>query len=486
LLQSNQFDTTWGLSSASVTGGNSGYDGTNDAWELTKSGASGRVQQTISSSGVQTYSVYAKAGTYDWALLLVTTTSGDRIGYFDLANGVVGTGFSLIDSSIESVGGDWYRCTIVFDASTTTIRVYPAANDANLGTSGSIYIQDSQLESGLVSTSVIETTTTSVSAGILEDMPRLDYSGSCPSLLLEPQRTNFVTDSEYFEGSNWVGTNVNLTTNYGISPEGKRNSTRIVGTNQSILYYPLNSPFDGTRSIYVKATSGSGSIQLLSHNSNTDNIFEIDTNWQRVDVTDVQSGTGINNLYALDMRGAATDIYDIEIWGCQYEAASYPTSYIPCMGTSQTRSAEEYCKVNNIGDFPNEYTLFFEMEDIEASQNNSVVMDLYSTTANTISVRTYETSGDGRLRFVDIVNNSTLFYLEHTSRKYCIRVNGTSVDGFTNGALAVSATAGSSMNNLDDLNIRCGSAQRSLSKYKQIVAFPTALTDSECIALTTL
>ena len=61
---------------------------------------------------------------------------------------------------------------------------------------GRLYLHPRRkLEQGLVATDYIETTTTSVSAGILEDMPRLDYSGgaSCPSLLLEPQRTNLLT-----------------------------------------------------------------------------------------------------------------------------------------------------------------------------------------------------------------------------------------------------------------------------------------------------
>ena len=44
----------------------------------------------------------------------------------------------------------------------------------------------------------VETTTAPVAGGILEDMPRLDYSnGSCPSLLLEPSRTNETPHSEY-------------------------------------------------------------------------------------------------------------------------------------------------------------------------------------------------------------------------------------------------------------------------------------------------
>ena len=57
--------------------------------------------------------------------------------------------------------------------------------------SGSIYIQDAQVEIGLAATDYIESGATTGKAGLLEDEPRFDYSGgaTCPSLLLEPSRT---------------------------------------------------------------------------------------------------------------------------------------------------------------------------------------------------------------------------------------------------------------------------------------------------------
>ena len=61
-------------------------------------------------------------------------------------------------------------------------------------TAGNIYIQDAQLEYGLVARDYIETTTAAVEGGITDNVPRLDYTdSSCPALLLEPQRTNAFT-----------------------------------------------------------------------------------------------------------------------------------------------------------------------------------------------------------------------------------------------------------------------------------------------------
>ena len=67
LYQSNYFDSGfWVKTSTIVTSGQSGYDGSSDAWLLSKSTSGGRINQYVSSSGVQTLSFYAKANTLNW------------------------------------------------------------------------------------------------------------------------------------------------------------------------------------------------------------------------------------------------------------------------------------------------------------------------------------------------------------------------------------------------------------------------------------
>ena len=163
LLQSNSFDTSWAPIGGSVTSGQSGIYGTNDAWLLTKSATNGRVYQSVSYSGTNTASIYAKAADSNW-LRIYLDTIGVSV-YFDLENGVVGgtAGAALDSTNIESVGNGWYRCSATITGSGTTMRIYPSdANNTSSGTSGSIYIQHSQLESGSYPTSIIETTTSQV------------------------------------------------------------------------------------------------------------------------------------------------------------------------------------------------------------------------------------------------------------------------------------------------------------------------------------
>jgi len=73
------------------------------------------------------------------------------------------------------------------------------------------------------------TTATRVnSAGLIEsvavNVPRLDYTDStCPSILVEPQRTNLLTYSEQFDNAFWLKLNSSVSSNSTISPDG--NST---------------------------------------------------------------------------------------------------------------------------------------------------------------------------------------------------------------------------------------------------------------------
>ena len=397
LLQSNNFDTTWGYTRVSVSSGQSGYDGTNDAWSLIstspESGAASHyLRQTVNFSGVHTVSFYLKAGTKNWSRLLFLTGSNPRADFDLSSNGTVhNIGGGAITADITDVGSGWYRCSITAVLSgSTPIYLYIAQGNNNTDFVGDntagIYIQDAQLEQGLVATDVIETTTSAVYTGITDNVPRLDYDGDCPSLLLEPARTNFLLASEYFDSSSgWSrGGTITQTDNYGISPDGKRNSTRLQLGNDALVYRNLATPFDGARSLYVKSTSGSGTIQLLANHTNTDNIFTIDENWQRVELSDVQQVSQI--YYLVDTRGGSnTTIFDIEVWGAQYESGSYATSYIPTYGTSVTRNAD-LC--NNAGDSTifndEEGVLYFEAASISTSDTNDKYISITDGTTNNV------------------------------------------------------------------------------------------------------
>ena len=378
LLQSNQFNTTWGNSNSTETSGQSGYDGSTDAWRIDKTASGGYLVQGIGTGGVQTFSVYAKAGTTDWMqLLTLGSGTGSRTVFYDLTNGVIGSqggsGTYGIDSNIESVGGGWYRCSLTFNTTLNDVRIYPAEANSVSASSGSIYIQDAQLEQGLVATDYIETTTTTAQAGILEDMPRLDYSGgaSCPSLLLEGQRSNLIEYSEYYGG--WGVSNASVASNQSISPEGLLNASNITDASGSFGNAFSNSitfsSADYSISLFIKKKTSTteylgieiaGNGKYLTFNSFTGDIKYISSDvfnnkklisfnddwWYLSFTVNVSASTavGIRFFPSISTDGSSLSAGATgteTIYGAQLEQGSYPTSYIPTYGTSQTRSVDD-------------------------------------------------------------------------------------------------------------------------------------------------
>ena len=120
LQQSNSFDTTWTAARlSSLTSGQSGYDGSNNAWSIipNTSNDDDKIYQSIAQTGVITFSVYAKANGYNGLALVSSNANSGK--FFNLSNGTLGNDFnsSPIDSTITEIGNGWYRCEVVFNVS---------------------------------------------------------------------------------------------------------------------------------------------------------------------------------------------------------------------------------------------------------------------------------------------------------------------------------------------------------------------------------
>jgi hypothetical protein len=490
LLQSNQFDTTWFFNGfPTLTGGQSGYDGSSDAWSLAGTGFQyASVRQTIAISGIVTLSVYAKAGTQNF--LAMNTGSSSTAAWFDLANGTLGsTDTNVVDSAIESIGGGWYRCSMSI-VGITEFRIYVTDADNNFGTAiGNIYIQDAQLEQSLVARTYIETTTAAVYAGITDNLPRLDYSGgaTCPALLLEPQRTNLVDYSEYLGLSYWAKPSLTATSNADTSPEGVQNASKLTATANFSKLYPalsLSATTTYTASFWVKDISAGSSIRFVAFDQTNGTTLKNEnysadistTEWKRLEYSFTTTTAATIQVQFVRDLNSGEEVY---VYGFQVESGSYPTSYIPCMGVSATR-AKDFINQNiqTLTSGLTEGTLFVEFEKPNTGENNDVM----------------RLRGSGNLGRAYIYNNGLGFASDWlTSSTFTLGENTKAawrLDSLSSGVEFLNGVkgAGGSGTAWSDIRLLRFNADGNggVLKIKQILFFPTALTDAECITLTTL
>ena len=533
LLQSNSFDTTWATSSSSVTAGQSGYDGTNNAWQLTATNTSNAyVRQSLSFNSVQTLSVYAKANTADFIELVTIGGGGaNPRSWFNLATGSVGTSYNCIDTKIEAVSGGWYRCSITLNASITGYRIYVMDGDNSTAvTNGnSIYIQDAQLNQGLIAQEVITTTTAAVYGGITDNTPRLDYTdSSCPSLKLEPQRTNLVPFSEHLESSDWSKTRCTIEDNSTTSPEGVINASKMTSTDASESYIQDNLTTTGTKltwSFFAKkgdldyahglvwdlsangcrqwfnlSTGAVGGTTTFGSGYSVDSatIEDYGNGWYRcamvVNSTAGGQGCRVNISSADTTIGSAVNSYGY-FYGLQLEAGSYATSYIPTYGSSVTRVADVSCETET----PNtslfgqtEGTIFCEYTPVSddttnqsrfirlrnSSSSNQVYMQ--HNVLNNVNAVVFNGSnqfvGQTPTGYVS-VGNTYKFALGYKNGDYVFYANGVQIDTGTATGLGTLA--------IDRLSLDNANIGKS-SKVNQALVFKTRLTNAELAALTTI
>jgi hypothetical protein len=529
LLQSNQFDTTWVSNNVTETSGQEGYDGTNDAWLVTKSSAVAYVNlyQAVSLSGVQTFSVYAKAGTLNkFGILAVGGT--DPFVDVDLSTGAItGSRSSVIDKKIEDIGNGWYRVSVVFNETTTGVHIYPDWNQTN---TGNLYIQDAQLEAGLVATDYIETGSSTAQAGILEDMPRINYdaNGENGALLLEPSRTNLLPHSEYFGASDWVKLSTSVTTNEITSPEGIVNASKITTTSgggasnvNDVIYKSANT--DYTFSVFVKAGNVNRVLigqQMTGLYSN--NIYDLSTNtWVLVDsnspTLDAQDfGNGWYRLSMTENSGASASNYQswvgpidddgtafnstttgnyIYTFGAQLEAGSYSSSIIPTHGAAVTRGADD-CEKASIGDVVGINDLSFLIEATPLMESNSSNPPIFLTLTNNngqTNICYLQMRDNGVLRFDYYVGGVQQFRITSntnvidydTTFKAAVAVKNNDCVLYVNGTQIGTDTSGSTTNLFNQIN--CGTYVTDAytgSSIKQLAIFNERLSNSELADLT--
>jgi len=365
---------------------------------------------------------------------------------------------------ISALGGNW----TAVQTQTGTYEIYFTCINDDFGLVGNTFI------GSIDNVSVKEVTQ--------NDVPRLDYSGSCPSLLLEGQSTNLVTYSEDF--SKWGLKQGTETLNYGISPDGTQNSTRIVFASSNLQFSEfITTGASTTGSIYIKGVSGE-TINFGLDSS--EGLFTLNGNWQRFE----KSGTSTSNKITINTFSGAT-ARDIQVWGAQLEEQSYATSYIPTSGATATRTADVCNNAGTAATFNSESGVLFAEIAALASPSSAVFISLSDGGANN-KVAFYFDSNNIKGEYV--VSGATQSSFTYTPsditsfNKIAFSYKLNQFKMFANGSqVSVTDTSGNvnPANTFSEIKFDYGnSALKFEGKTKQLITFNEALSNEELADLT--
>jgi len=354
--------------------------GANDAWRFVAAGTGDRRVQNINGSN-SAFSLYVK-GT----------------GQIQIRDN---SAAYLLNVTLTS---SWQRVVVFIPAAFTGVQITGGSG----GCDATIYA--AQLEAGDIATDYIPTTTTAVSVGITDNVPRLDYTdSSCPSLLLEPQRTNLVTYSEQFDNAYWTKyAGATVTANTLTSPDGYTNADTLNTTSGQEIYANMGSKAASaityTFSCFAKYNNAAIFKIVASDftTSSTSGTFNLQTGeatlsqgatWSDTSVKMENYGNGWYRCIMTTTSPTTTGLYasllstngSVYIYGMQCEQSAYATSYIPTYGTSVTRNADSASKTgvsSLIGQTEGTLFLEFDFQQINAG-GYRIIAYLYNNSAPT-------------------------------------------------------------------------------------------------------
>lgn len=349
-----------------VPDGEQGYDGSGGASFIVSttntqpSTSVHRISASIPSiTAVQTFSIYAKALGYKW--LAITTNSGAMEAYFDLENGELGTVESnVIEAKMVDAGNGWYRCSMtVSNAIVVTSvgfgisdgdenHVFAGSRDEGGTNRGGIYVMHAQWDRGFVATEYLDSGSTTAKAGVLDNLPRIDYTSGSAQLLLEPSKTNICLNSEGVGSIQGSGATATLDQDV-VSPTGYKGGvvelTNLLGAVNDRKQFVADIASDDrgepfSASVYVKGTPGETmSYQFKRITGNYVGAPKVrhtfSGEWERLDQTfTTLADTEKVGFHFTNDSDTADSIC---IWGMQIEQSDFATSYIPTYGTQDTR-----------------------------------------------------------------------------------------------------------------------------------------------------
>jgi hypothetical protein len=346
------------------------------------------------------------------------------------------------------------------------------------------------------------------------NIPRIDhFGGGCPTLLLEPQRTNLQVTSEEFNSGFWVKTRTTITANNAISPNGELTADKLTGDGTGTSYvYDGNSFTSGLNyaiSIFVKPINvttfviqnftefgtatfdiQNGTLSGVSGSLISQDIENYGNGWYRCSAIYSCTSTGTKNIgYGLIDYGGD----QFYLWGAQVEQGDYVSSYIKTTSGQITRQKDNCHLLNQtlFTDYP--FTVYAKAK---VDNFSNVAFSLIDSLASNkyLSIQFTSSSQIGVLRR-DASNNDSDYYsfsysIGDTLKIAISYVNDTSYKLYVNGTELADITSGTSIpfdhNDISLGQFRIASDTGTRNSIDDFRVYDYTLTNTELTELTTL
>ena len=330
--------------------------------------------------------------------------------------------------------------------------------------------------------------------------PRVDFTSNTKgALLLEPQRTNYLLNSN--DASQWstLISNGTITRddNYSIAPDGTLTATRlqasVTGSGYALLFPRTLTLTSGSYSlsVYVKSNTGSNQEVAFYGLNTTVTNYTITDEWQRLELTGTASGQAYILLGILTDNAGYTNPIDVSVWGGQIEAGTYSTSNIPTSSAAVTRVKDEVANGGNEFIFNDSEGVVFM--DVEIPENSSEVKQSALCNGTTNEAVKILQLNSTTFRFEVVMSSGTNFSQDITVNPYqrnklALQYKANEYKVFVNGIKQTVTQRSTLPSGLDVYNFNRGfsTSDNFSGLINALKVFNTSLSDSELATLTTL
>ena len=343
--------------------------------------------------------------------------------------------------------------------------------------------------------------------------PRIDFSNDVKgALLLEPSRTNLITNSNNL--TTWNGAAMTRTlVDDLINPSNGLDASKLL-QSASGGYAWLSRTFTGneTFSAFVKKDSSNfarlyaanntvyfdivnGTIETEVGSDITDkSIIDYGNGWFRISMSVNSTAASYVRIYPASSGSSSSGTNSLFVYGAQLEQGSYATSYIPTQGGAVTRVAES-CEQTVPDGIINssEGVLYFESKALTDTDDSRISLSDGNANGNNRISFSYSPNINTAYCIVQLGGVQAMYDLnvpltnQTEYKKFAIKWKSGDLAFWVDGVKLISNNGIFTAGTMDKLRFNNASGGSGFkAKVKDVRVYNQILTDQELINLTTI